>query len=1261
MISRWPLRSGVLVNSGTCYVTAGMWPSEGVYVYALDADTGEVIWCNDTSDNMYIMQPHDAYALTGVAPQGYVLASKDVLLVPTGRALPAAYDRSTGRLLYYRHTTHLGGVWTAIDEENALFFNGQEPQGVLAYSLANGDIVPDAEHTFVADNCVLARETLLEGKENLVTAASDGKEMWRYGVRGRARGIAVADGRLVVATTEGLIYCFQPREESAPEGRKVTGPSVKTRPNMEGVDATETLAGLLELIEQSRITKGYALVIGRPDAGFTEALACKTGLHVVSVLGDKSKVQEERARLLGTTELYGSRLVVQYLQSAASLPYAPYFANVVVVSGESDDLRGKDLYRVLRPCGGLMYFDQVPRSGIEKLLKDGEVPAAEVRSSGESLHVVRGKLPGAFDWDSEVTCDQRVKWPLELLWFGGPGPGRIATRTECGTPRAANGRYFVLGSNNRVIAMDAYNGTELWSLETDLSIDHPLAAAGPAEGDEHVWLGLSKGNARLPDSLAADDEHVYLNVGSVCYQHDAQTGRLLKAMPLQEAPEWARQWGRMPERSSKDRGNFGQNTHPLTGEKRGHFYVRTAGCGGILSSAAADFFRSATLGIYDYVDDSGLRHFGGVRPSCGGRAGPVSLMLAFGLLISSEGSLGCSCSYNFECSLALVPTRTRKNEDWGVFSDHTDVLGSPLRHAALNLGAPGDRRDDEGVLWLGMPRPGFGMEVGSTGRGGGHERTSLGVPFHVLRGGAFGPYRFDADRVAITGTERPWIYASGYRGLRRAALNLAIYDQEMSALSLGCERPPQIDGHLHDPCWDESPQVSFREGKACIRLRHDDDSLYIAYERAADVDHRGGTRLWKAETKGEDAPVWKDDSFELYMTDKQSPHVLHLGVSASGARYDGLWSYAFDIPRLDKVALDGKPDDWGDGGFRVNIFDNGECRLGWNDHGLLLLAKSTSETFARERRSAGMALVAVKPGVEPFLQLNVSAKERTYAVHHGLGESMTGPALEVVENNTEKAYVVEACFPWEHLDITPAAGAEVGLPIIFYQGDQLEAGWGKYVARDLKDMCRLRLSGEPSRPAGVDYGEWLRVYSIAKANAVVEEDTDWNGDWSVATRTTEDALTAEMAIPWDTLAAIGLRKELLQVKFDKSGKVKTPPPAPRWNTARREYFPPLILRLPNRLAKTYTMRLHFAEIDDVRAGERIFDVRLQGETVLRDFDIVKATGGKFRALVKEFKGILAKNSVTLELIPKSRKVNSTTTPVISGVEVMLEENAAKAE
>src|SRR5690606_22398011 len=43
MISLWPVRGGAVVNEGRVYFAAGVWPMEGVFVYCLDAASGEVI------------------------------------------------------------------------------------------------------------------------------------------------------------------------------------------------------------------------------------------------------------------------------------------------------------------------------------------------------------------------------------------------------------------------------------------------------------------------------------------------------------------------------------------------------------------------------------------------------------------------------------------------------------------------------------------------------------------------------------------------------------------------------------------------------------------------------------------------------------------------------------------------------------------------------------------------------------------------------------------------------------------------------------------------------------------------------------------------------------------------------------------------------------------------------------------------------------------------------------------------------------------
>jgi len=84
MISVWPIRTGVLLDGGVAYCCAGLFANEGVYVSALDAEDGSVLWTQKTDR---------------ASPQGYLLASKTHLLVPTGRTAPAIFDRRDGRYL----------------------------------------------------------------------------------------------------------------------------------------------------------------------------------------------------------------------------------------------------------------------------------------------------------------------------------------------------------------------------------------------------------------------------------------------------------------------------------------------------------------------------------------------------------------------------------------------------------------------------------------------------------------------------------------------------------------------------------------------------------------------------------------------------------------------------------------------------------------------------------------------------------------------------------------------------------------------------------------------------------------------------------------------------------------------------------------------------------------------------------------------------------------------------------------------------------
>jgi hypothetical protein len=85
-------------------------------------------------------------------------------------------------------------------------------------------------------------------------------------------------------------------------------------------------------------------------------------------------------------------------------------------------------------------------------------------------------------------------------------------------------------------------------------------------------------------------------------------------------------------------------------------------------------------------------------------------------------------------------------------------------------------------------------------------------------------------------------------------------------------------------------------------------------------------------------------------------------------------------------------------------------------------------------------------------------------------------------------------------------------------------------------------------------------------------------------------------------------------------------------------------------ADRYTVRLHFAEPDEtVQPGDRVFDVALQGTTVLEHLDVVAEAGGPRRSIVKEFRGIQVDGELTVQLAPATDRP-----AVLSGIEAVVE-------
>ena len=155
MISLWPVRTGVLVDDGIVYFAAGVFPYEGLYICALRARDGSVVWKNDTIGDR-------AHELNygGISPHGYLLASREVIYVPSGRSMPAAFDRKTGKFLFYAYPGgKRGGTWALLDNDQLI--SGVDYSGTphkLAFEAKTGRRKGDVFGWFPGVDMVLTRD-----------------------------------------------------------------------------------------------------------------------------------------------------------------------------------------------------------------------------------------------------------------------------------------------------------------------------------------------------------------------------------------------------------------------------------------------------------------------------------------------------------------------------------------------------------------------------------------------------------------------------------------------------------------------------------------------------------------------------------------------------------------------------------------------------------------------------------------------------------------------------------------------------------------------------------------------------------------------------------------------------------------------------------------------------------------------------------------------------------------------------------------------
>ena len=582
IISAWPARGGPVIRDGHIYFAASIWPFMGTFIYALDAESGAVVWVNDSTGSQYIKQPHGAPSFAGVAPQGALVATQDMLLVPGGRSVPAAFDRMTGSFKYFHiGGKAIGGSFVCADEQN--FFVHTRARGVRACDLKKGEISSrDLNEPVLCDggtisftgNGVQAFTRSLDfttevdgsgdvikagnrifaaGQQAITALDTSGRVIGSYPVNGQVGRLLAGGGKLVAVTLDGRILVYGDQAGS-------------TAPIQDSFRAPEPAAEIVtraqQLVQRADAAEGYALWYGADNTDLLHAVLSQSKLRVVVVDPDEQHVNRLRAQC-DAAGLYGSRVAI-HDGDPLSFEAPPYIANLIVVGrscaaryAAASELTA--IYESVRPYGGALWIDTAPseQERIIDLIEQAELPKARIVESSDGILILRtGSLPGAADWTHQngdiantvKSNDRRVKLPLGVLWFGGNSHDDILPRHGHGPPEQVIGGRTFLEGMDCISARDTYTGRVLWKRTFDelgnagvyFDATYKDAPLDTAYNQVHIPGANGRGT-----NFVATDEEVFIALGNRCEVLDARTGATRREIELPppepgaSAPLWS--------------------------------------------------------------------------------------------------------------------------------------------------------------------------------------------------------------------------------------------------------------------------------------------------------------------------------------------------------------------------------------------------------------------------------------------------------------------------------------------------------------------------------------------------------------------------------------------------------------------------------------------------------------------------------------------------------------------------------------------------
>lgn len=461
LTSAWPARGGPVVRDGVVYFAASIWPFMGTFIYALDAETGKVVWINDSTGAQYIKQPHSAPSFAGVGPQGALVATEKYLIVPGGRSVPAVFDRQDGAFRYFEINAGgkgTGGSFVVADSKQ--FYVHTRSNGTRAFDISTGkktafmpcEPVLCGDHLFASQetneqpliSCYTANVETLENRDpvwsipanatdDLIAAGpllvgtgagsitlvrqpeliegswKNGEIVQRIEVGERIVRLLVAHQKLFAVADSGSIYCYGNAADSrelADTARPAEARQESTQqPAVPAIDASRRQAAERKLQRwlAAGQAQGYALWFGPCEPALIEAWAVHSPFLQLAIIDDDAERVSKMRRRLDQLGVYG-RFTVHLAKPHQFLP-PQYIAQMVFVAKPATTMESQAdwlaAYSAVRPFGGRLLVVNEANNKERWLAHLQELQLEQAVISSTSWGVVahrQGPLPGSADW-----------------------------------------------------------------------------------------------------------------------------------------------------------------------------------------------------------------------------------------------------------------------------------------------------------------------------------------------------------------------------------------------------------------------------------------------------------------------------------------------------------------------------------------------------------------------------------------------------------------------------------------------------------------------------------------------------------------------------------------------------------------------------------------------------------------------------------------------------------------------------------------------